>query len=195
MVTELTPPHICLPRASLVSSSSSPPWPWHLEDKSVLGLREVLSTFEAGLDEGAGKARGQTKLTPPPKPATPCGLPCGTLGHTAVETHVHLLRERVEDWQTEWIKVGRGVAVGIQKGGEGIVHFRRSKQRSRNGVSPREYFRDLGMWTVWPFSVTQGPGVRLTCTLAMYRVPLAIRLSCTSSPCSHCPSFFHWMLG
>lgn len=87
--------------------------------------------------------------------------------------------------------------VGVQKGGEGIVLFGRSKQRRGSGVSPRGYFRDLGMWTAWPFSVTQSqsPGVRLTCTLAMYRVPLAIRLSWRSLPCSHCPSFFHWMLG
>lgn len=42
----------------------------------------------------------EAKLTPLPKPAAPRGLPGGTLGHTAVETHVRLLQGRVENWQT-----------------------------------------------------------------------------------------------
>lgn len=69
------------------------------------------------------------------------------------------------------------------------------REQSRNGISPSGYVHDLGMWTAWPLSDTQAPGVRLTCTLAMYSVPLAIRLSWRSSPCSHCPSFFHRTLG
>ena len=45
----------------------------------------------------AKNERTKEKLTPPPKPATPGGLPCGALGHTAVESHVPLLQERVEE--------------------------------------------------------------------------------------------------
>lgn len=85
--------------------------------------------------------------------------------------------------------------MGIQKDGEDAVHSRWSESRGAEVEFKLQQVLELGMWTTWPFSVTWAPGVRLTCTLAMCRVPLAIRLSWTSSPCSHCPSFFHWTLG
>lgn len=74
------------------------------------------------LEKGAGKEGNEGKLTPPPKPGTPRGLPCGTPGHTAVEAHVHLLWERVEDWQTgSGAGEGEKVEVGIEKDGEDVV--------------------------------------------------------------------------
>ena len=79
--------------------------------------------------------------------------------------------------------------------GSGTPCSRWSESRGTEMEFKSQQALEWGTQTTQPFSVTWGPGVSLTCTLAMYRVPLAITLSWTSSPCSHCPSFFHWTLG
>lgn len=67
------------------------PWPWHWEDKASAGAGWVLTALRDIWRVVLAKKRMEEKLTPPPKPGTPGSLPCGTLGHTAVEAHVHLL--------------------------------------------------------------------------------------------------------
>lgn len=87
------------------------------------------------------------------------------------------------------------MGLGIQKDGEEVVHARWSGGAEgwvAWSQSPSGYLLGVEHMDILSYL---GLRDRLTCTLAMYRVPLAIKLSWRSSPCSHCPSFFHWTLG